>query len=55
MGRFGIPLKSVLGLMQFGIDQDDKIREVQSILTKLAAKHCIAWDGVRSELSKVRR
>lgn len=36
MGRFGIPLKSVLGLMQFGIDQDDEIMEMQSILTKLA-------------------
>jgi len=34
-----IPLKSVLGLVQFGIDHDD---EMQSILTKSAdtAKHC---------------
>lgn len=55
VGRFGIPLKSVRGLMQFGIDQDGKVIEVQSILTKLAAKHCIAWGGVQRELSKVRR
>lgn len=52
MGRTEIPLKSVLGLMQFGIDWDD---EMQSILTKLAgsASTMAHRAGVQNSLLQV--
>lgn len=52
MGRTEIPLKSVLRLMQFGIDWDD---EMQSILTKLAgsASTMAHRAGVQNSLLQV--